>query len=72
MTAASGSAVTSMTLRSTVTRVCALLKRRCCSVVGSPVSRSVNDHEKTENIDKKDTITKKQTNKKKPQPNKKK
>lgn len=39
----------------------ALLKRRCCSMVGSKFIRScVSDHEKTEKIysDKKDVITK--------------
>lgn len=52
------------TLRSTVARVRALLKRRCRSLADSQVMRfSVNDHEEAENIyfDKKDLITKKKT-----------
>lgn len=54
------------TLRSTVARVHALLKRRCRSLADSQVMRfSVNDHKKAENIyfDKKDLITKKKKKK---------
>lgn len=50
----------------TVTRVRTMLKRCCCSAVGSPVLRySVNYHEQTQNIyfDKTDEIVKKKKNK---------
>lgn len=53
---------TAVTLCSPLHLHSALLKHRCCSVVGSPVIRSShNDYEKPENIysDEKDTITKK-------------